>query len=640
MWSRYVLKRRVDKYQQENRSLLEQHRQSLAYREVRTVKIDCSFLPDSRWGRIGQDPASPAWLLYLDVKISQPKDCSLSSANVEVIFRSHHPECRTSTAGTQLGPIITDYFGPQRIDGKVIHNQRSVIGEDASPALGQGYLMGPMSSHRERITSSSDYEPEWTLRGFSWPLAEDTSGLPRRVEWLVEDAVACGGLRLALVLQHDMKPFSIEVRINGRLQGEKNKKFRFRRPMEQGSIHNLSSIVTPSGTHEFQLDDIASKLDDEMTTLNIQKYRSTAKMLLQHQAPLSSQPTFCLEQRDRNSIGHSDESQQPRLRSEFTHSDYTVAWICALPVEMAAAKAMLEEIHPNLSVHPSDTNHYVLGRIGSHNIVLACLPNDAYGTTSAAVVATHLLYTFNQIRMGLMVGVGGGVPSSTNDIRLGDVVVSSPTGPFGGVIQHDLGKNIGHKIQMTGALNRPPQSLLVAVARLRTEHLISGNKVPDYVEAMFTKNPTMKPDFSYLSPDRDRLFEADYDHVDSTATCEQCDRNREIVRPPRTTPSPKIHYGLIASGNQVMRHGLTRDRLAEDLNILCFEMEAAGLMNNFPCLVVRGICDYADSHKSKEWQGYAAATAAGYAKNLLSVISVPQIYSIPVAVTSVSGDQV
>jgi nucleoside phosphorylase len=89
-----------------------------------------------------------------------------------------------------------------------------------------------------------------------------------------------------------------------------------------------------------------------------------------------------------------------------------------------------------------------------------------------------------------------------------------------------------------------------------------------------------------------------------------------------------------------MRHGLTRDRLAEDLDILCFEMEAAGLMNNFPCLVVRGICDYADSHKSKEWQGYAAATAAGYAKNLLSVISVPQIYSIPVAVTSVSGGRV
>jgi nucleoside phosphorylase len=80
------------------------------------------------------------------------------------------------------------------------------------------------------------------------------------------------------------------------------------------------------------------------------------------------------------------------------------------------------------------------------------------------------------------------------------------------------------------------------------------------------------------------------------------------------------HYGLIASGNQVMRHGQTRDRLARELGILCFEMEAAGLMDNFPCLVVRGICDYADSHKNKQWQEYAAATAAAYAKELLSLI--------------------
>jgi len=54
--------------------------------------------------------------------------------------------------------------------------------------------------------------------------------------------------------------------------------------------------------------------------------------------------------------------------------------------------------------------------------------------------------------------------------------------------------------------------------------------------------------------------------------------------------------------------------------VLCFEMEAAGLMNSFPCLVIRGICDYADSHKNKKWQAYAAATAAACAKEVLSVI--------------------
>ncbi len=80
-----------------------------------------------------------------------------------------------------------------------------------------------------------------------------------------------------------------------------------------------------------------------------------------------------------------------------------------------------------------------------------------------------------------------------------------------------------------------------------------------------------------------------------------------------------------------MKSGERRDRLARDLGVLCMEMEAAGLMNGFPCLVIRGICDYADSHKNKEWQGYAAAVAAAYAKELLLVIPVGQIHSTPTA---------
>ena len=87
-------------------------------------------------------------------------------------------------------------------------------------------------------------------------------------------------------------------------------------------------------------------------------------------------------------------------------------------------------------------------------------------------------------------------------------------------------------------------------------------------------------------------------------------RNRER----REDTSPEIHYENIASGNQVIQHGL--DRLRDDLDVLCFEMEAAGLMPDFPCFVICGICDYADSHKNNEWQGYAAATASAFAKDL------------------------
>ena len=83
-----------------------------------------------------------------------------------------------------------------------------------------------------------------------------------------------------------------------------------------------------------------------------------------------------------------------------------------------------------------------------------------------------------------------------------------------------------------------------------------------------------------------------------------------------------VHYGTIASGNSVLNDATVRNAFAKDpeMNILCFEMEAAGLMNNLPCLVIRGICDYCDSHKNDDWHKYAALTAAAYARELLLVL--------------------
>src|SRR5467141_5086548 len=143
------------------------------------------------------------------------------------------------------------------------------------------------------------------------------------------------------------------------------------------------------------------------------------------------------------------------------HHDYTVAWVCALPSEMAAAKSMLDEIHPNLPTSSNDQNTYILGTIDAHNVVIACLPSGVYGTTSAAIVANQMRFTFPAIRFGLMVGIGGGVPTKEADIRLGDVVVSKPTGEFGGVVQYDCGKTIeGGRFKRTSILNKPPQVLL------------------------------------------------------------------------------------------------------------------------------------------------------------------------------------
>jgi ankyrin repeat protein/nucleoside phosphorylase len=295
--------------------------------------------------------------------------------------------------------------------------------------------------------------------------------------------------------------------------------------------------------------------------------------------------------------------------------DYKIGWVCALPIELAAAEEMLDELHnvpPYNNDH--DTNLYTCGRVGQHNVVIACLPKGQTGTNSAAAVAVQMRSTFSSIKFGLMVGVGGGVPSSKADVRLGDVVVSNPDNTHGGVVQYDFGKAMTGGFQRTGFLNTPPAILLSAVARLQSYEFRERSRLLDYLSKFrhlqyFDRNAT--------GPDT--LYRADYDHKKGEATCKNCDM--DYVVPRNEQREVTVHYGTIASGNRVIRNAAERDKVSLELGgVLCFEMEAAGLMNNFPCLVVRGICDYADSHKNKQWQPYAAGTAAAYAKELLSAI--------------------
>jgi nucleoside phosphorylase len=163
--------------------------------------------------------------------------------------------------------------------------------------------------------------------------------------------------------------------------------------------------------------------------------------------------------------------------------DYTVAWICALPLEAAAAKAMLDKTHPKLSQSTGDDNAYTLGEISGHNIVVACLPSGVYGTISAATVAAHMRTTFPFIRFGLMVGIGGGVPTAKNDIRLGDVVVSQPTSVLGtGVVHYDYGKTVASGVfQQTGMMNQPPQVLLNAITQLHADEILGNGHGRDAI---------------------------------------------------------------------------------------------------------------------------------------------------------------
>lgn len=311
-------------------------------------------------------------------------------------------------------------------------------------------------------------------------------------------------------------------------------------------------------------------------------------------------------------------------RKRLAHQDYRIGWICALPKELTVAIAMLDEQHERLLPESDrDDNTYVFGEIGNHNVVIACMPMGITGNAPAALVAKDLLHSFRHLQFYLMVGIGGGAPNEQNDIRLGDVVVSAPTGQHGGVVQYDFGKTVADGVfHRTGTLNRPPSALLSTLSYLRSSYELLGR--PNFLKhlsAARSRYPHRAAAFCYPSTLSDTLFKADYDHAKPHQPCEKgCDRRRVVRRPLRPDNNPSVFFGNIASANQVMRHGLTRDRIAQEHNVLCFEMEAAGLMDQFACLVIRGISDYSDTHKNDQWQDYASAVAAAFAKDLLLVI--------------------
>jgi nucleoside phosphorylase len=305
--------------------------------------------------------------------------------------------------------------------------------------------------------------------------------------------------------------------------------------------------------------------------------------------------------------------------------EYTVGWICAISTEYVAAQAFLDENHDGPEyVSPNDNNNYTLGKVGRHNVVIAVLPDGEYGTSSAAMVARDMLHSFPNIRIGLMVGIGGGAPSQKHDIRLGDIVASAPRDGNGGVFQYDFGKTIqDQSFQTTGFLNQPPAILRTAINGLKAQYESKGHQLEAAIDNILEKKPRLRKKYKRPDQSNDRLYQSEITHPanDTTSCATVCGNNpsKLVLRPERSEEedNPEIHYGLIASANQLMKDATVRDKLAAEKDVLCFEMEAAGLMNHFPCLVIRGICDYSDSHKNKEWQGYAAMAAAAYTKDLL-----------------------
>ncbi|CAI7644535.1 unnamed protein product [Penicillium palitans] len=319
-----------------------------------------------------------------------------------------------------------------------------------------------------------------------------------------------------------------------------------------------------------------------------------------------------------------------------------IAIICALPLEANAVLCSLDEIWYDVASTygraRNDQNHYAFGRSGRHPVVVVTLPG--MGNVQSASAAASLDMSFVSIQLVLLVGICGAVPYGPGNqaIILGDVNVSEV------LVRLDFGRQYptGFKRkdtildgpgkpneQILGLIQHWKSQVMAQQLHARTmQHLIGLMQDP----RIGTEYPT--------SPDQ--LFSAEYIHrhhtgclecsfaesVCATAlntSCEElgCNQCMLIPRARRSghndqgSPNQRIHFGTIGTADTVMKSALHRDQLAASEGIIAFEMEGAGVWDKFNCLIIKGVCDYADSHKNKNWQSYAAAVAAAATKEVL-----------------------
>ncbi|KAL2269224.1 hypothetical protein VTJ83DRAFT_4070 [Remersonia thermophila] len=358
-----------------------------------------------------------------------------------------------------------------------------------------------------------------------------------------------------------------------------------------------------------------------------------------------------------------------------SREDFDVAIVCALPLEFDAAVSVLDEVWdtsggPALGKARSDLNTYVNGRIGGHNVVLVLLATRM-GKVSAAISASDLRHSYPNVRMALLVGICGGVPLPGGDteIVLGDVVISSS------LVQYDFGRRYPDGfLRKSGAsdnlagLGRELSGLINMLQNTELQRKTLRERTMANLRALQQGNPDL---YSVPDPATDRVYRADYRHKhqapdveclcrehsqETDPVCEKamessCDSlgcGDEFLLPRRhleeriaafaklsdpdtaedreeaisAALEPAIHIGRVASGDTVMKSGVTRDLIAVTEEVIAFEMEGAGIWEHVPSLVIKGVCDYADSHKNKKWQRYAAGTAAAVAKAIMSLVPV------------------
>ncbi len=330
---------------------------------------------------------------------------------------------------------------------------------------------------------------------------------------------------------------------------------------------------------------------------------------------------------------------------------FEIAIICALPLEanavIASFDADWEDEGDIYGRGIGDLNAYTTGVLGGHNAVVAHMPG--MGKVNATTVALGLRSSYTNIKLALVVGICGGVPFGPHqqDIYLGDVIISRS------LVQYDFGRRypeaFERKDTIEDCLGRPAVEIRAFLNKLETDHYHGRiqNNTRRYLKLRQQRSE------SSICPDADvdRLFASSYLHQHDFQACDKCRegdgtqicadalritcsdlgcdrrglllRERQRKTKKRTTTgnlkifSPSIHIGLMGSGDTVMKSGIHRDKIAKNYGIIAFEMEGAGVWDCYPSLVIKGVCDYADSYKNKEWQTYAADAAAACAKAFL-----------------------
>ncbi|RBQ73231.1 hypothetical protein FVER14953_07215 [Fusarium verticillioides] len=328
-------------------------------------------------------------------------------------------------------------------------------------------------------------------------------------------------------------------------------------------------------------------------------------------------------------------------RRPKSRDDFEIAIICALTLEADAIIAAFdhywdEDSGLSFGKARGDPNSYSAGIIGSHNVVLAHLPG--MGKVAAGNIAAFCRMSFPNINLALVVGICGGAPlHEDTPILLGDVIIST------GVVQYDFGRRFPDRFEMKDTLSesvgRPNLEIRSLLAKLATAR--QSQKLRRATHDIIARVPDAYPGRS-----KDVLFPAGYRHKHQDAlecsvcascstdadtvcseslkaTCKElrCDSKQALRQIPSNEnerePSLKIHFGTFASGDTVMKSGKDRDQLIRQQKAIGFEMESAGVWEVFPCIVIKSVCDYADSHKNKDWQDYSALCAAACTKAFL-----------------------